>query len=78
MNIIKKLFSAKKNAKGFKPKQWVLTTGIKGGEWTLCRYSHYNKRGNHVFVGGTRSKICIPYNKKTKHLLGTIDEEEKL
>lgn len=69
ISFIKEIFSKRKS--GFKYKDWVLTTGIEGGEWTLCQYSHFSAGGNHVFVGGTRSKICIPFNRSTKHLLGT-------
>lgn len=75
IEYLKRFLDIRRNRKcRFKPKDWVLTTGIEGGVWTLCRYSHFNEYGNHVFIGGTRSKICIPYNKKTAHLLGTKEE----
>ena len=59
----------------FEPKQWVLMQDGKGNKWDLCQYAYsYNTSSGsirYVAVGGLCFEYCIPYNDKTKHLLGT-------
>ena len=46
-------------------------------EWVLCQFSNIKDLG-YIAVGGKYFTQCIPYNDKTKHLLGTIyDATEK-
>ena len=59
----------------FKPKDWVLCYG---DGWNLCQFSHTKLRDidyamMYVTVGGIAYERCIPYNEKTKHLLGTTN-----
>lgn len=61
----------------FTPKDWILCRCGKH-EWTLCQFSHINKRTNQfVSVNGLFWDIAIPYNDQTKHLLGTNDNWEE-
>lgn len=62
-----------------KPFQYVLTNDSEDGMWTLCQFSHIDKDGNYVFIGGNyadKHKV-IPYNKETAKLLGTTKNYEK-
>ena len=62
-----------------KPFDKVLVRLTKDGIWNVTFFSHYDKKvmwGCYPFVT-TSSKsysMCIPYNDKTKHLVGTSDE----
>ena len=62
----------------FEPGQPVI--GIDGrGEWRYDLFSHYKpelKIGNYVCSGRSYNK-CLPYNEKTKHLLGTTKDWEE-
>ena len=42
-------------------------------EWRYVTFSHYRKVGTPFCAGGQYWYQCIPFNKKTKHLLGTTD-----
>ena len=56
-----------------KPFDYVLSNDNDDNEWTLCQFSHIDKKGNTVFVGGSyadKGKIVLPY-KGNEHLLGT-------
>ena len=62
-----------------KPFDKVLVRLTKDGIWNVTFFSHYDKEvkwGCYPFVT-TSSKsysMCIPYNNKTKHLVGTSNE----
>jgi hypothetical protein len=44
------------------------------GEWTHTHFSHVRARPNFRFVAGAEIwRQCIPFDNKTKHLLGTTD-----
>lgn len=61
----------------FKPKDWCLMSCGGYNEWVLCQFSNIKDLG-YIAVGGKYFTQCIPYNDKTKHLLGTIyDATEK-
>ena len=45
-------------------------------EWVHCYYSHFSKNTNLHIADGSEWKECIPYNGRTKHLLGTTDDWE--
>ncbi len=61
----------------FKPKDWILCRCGKS-EWTLCQFSHIHKKmKKFISVNGIFWDIAIPYNEKTKHLLGTTDNWEE-
>ena len=57
--------------KEFYPTQVVLMCNA-GTEWTLCHYSHQNNSKPFSFraMGGRHYEYCLPYNNKTKYLLG--------
>lgn len=58
----------------FKPKDWILCRCGKS-EWTLCQFSHIHKKmKKFISVNGIFWDIAIPYNEKTKHLLGTTED----
>ena len=53
----------------------VLFRDSKYKPWTCSIFSHANFEFFHPFnVGICSYKWCIPYNKDTKHLVGTTDE----
>lgn len=61
----------------FKAMDWCLMREGKEhfvSDWTLCQFSHKMECGKYRAVGGCAYDECIPYNDKTKHLLGTTDE----
>lgn len=63
----------------FKPLEYVLSNDNEDNEWTLCQFSHFDKKGNTVFVGGSyadKGKVVLPY-KGNEHLLGTTKDEEE-
>jgi hypothetical protein len=57
----------------------VLVRDTNNDEWNYLYFSHYRKKmPDHFFAGGNPWYECIPFNKETKHLLGTTDMcEEK-
>ena len=55
----------------FNPKDWCLMRNKDNDLWTLCRYSHFISSGIFVAVGGIKFEQCIPYNDKTKEMIGT-------
>ena len=59
----------------FKPKQWVLTRDTSEWDWELTMFAYLNSDGRSKFtcINGVTFKQCIPFNKETKHLLGTTD-----
>ena len=62
----------------FKPLEYVLSNDNEDNEWTLCQFSHFDKKGNTVFVGGSyadKGKVILPY-KGNEHLLGTTNSLE--
>lgn len=67
------------NPNTLKPFDKVLVRLTKDGIWNVTFFSHYDKEvkwGCYPFVT-TSSKsysMCIPYNDKTKHLVGTSEE----
>lgn len=63
----------------FKALDYVLSNDNDDDEWVLCQFSHIDKHGNVVFVGGSysdRDKV-IPYNENTAHLIGTTEKNYK-
>lgn len=57
----------------FKPLEYVLSNDNEDKEWTLCQFSHFDKKGNTVFVGGSyadKGKVILHYE-GNEHLLGT-------
>ena len=67
------------NPKTLKPFDKVLSK-YDGGCWSANLFSHIEEENNKYhgtcsFVcNGSLVKFCIPYNDKTKHLVGTTDE----
>ena len=58
----------------FKPMDWCLMR-MSYSRWNLCQYAYYRKDIDmFAAVGGGLHEECIPYNEKTKHLLGTTDD----
>ena len=64
----------------FEPKDWVLGRMV-SKTWCLCQFSHketlFDGKVWYVAIGGIGYSQCIPYNKQTKHLLGTTDNWEE-
>ena len=63
----------------FKPLEYVLSNDNEDNEWTLCQFSHFDKKGNAVFVGGSyadKGKVILHY-KGNEHLLGTTKDVEE-
>lgn len=52
----------------------VLVRGQNGQNWIATFFSHIDNIFNMVVCGAQYWKYCIPYNNKTKHLLGTTDD----
>lgn len=61
----------------FKPLDYVLSNDNEDKEWCLCQFSHFDKEGNIVFVGGSfvDKKCVIPYE-GNEDLLGTTKSLE--
>lgn len=62
----------------FKPLEYVLSNDNEDKEWTLCQFSHFDKKGNAVFVGGNyadKGKVILHYE-GNEHLLGTTNSFE--
>lgn len=62
----------------FKPLEYVLSNDNEDNEWTLCQFSHFDKKGNAVFVGGNyadKGKVILHYE-GNEHLLGTTNSLE--
>lgn len=63
----------------FKPLEYVLSNDNEDNEWTLCQFSHFDKKGNTIFVGGSyadKGKVILPY-KGNESLLGTTKDVEE-
>ena len=63
----------------FKPLEYVLSNDNEDNEWTLCQFSHFDKKGNAVFVGDSyadKGKVILPYE-GNEHLLGTTKDVEE-
>lgn len=63
----------------FKPFDQVLVRDSDNEEWYPAHYKFYNIHNNeHPHVCDTLGwKQCIPYNEKTKHLVGTTEPYEQ-
>lgn len=62
----------------FKPLEYVLSNDNEDNEWTLCQFSHFDKKGNARFVGGNyadKGKVILHYE-GNEHLLGTTNSLE--
>ena len=61
----------------FNPLDYVLSNDNDDREWILCQFSHFDKKGNIVFVGGSfvDKKCVIPYV-GNEDLLGTTKSLE--
>lgn len=69
----------KKKEYQFQPLEYVLSNDNEDNEWTLCQFSHFDKKGNTVFVGGSyadKGKVILPYE-GNEHLLGTTKDVEE-
>ena len=87
--VVEKLFGGKLNRETleidpvkskhvFKPLEYVLSNDNEDKEWTLCQFSHFDKKGNAVFVGGSyadKGKVILHYE-GNEHLLGTTNSLE--
>ena len=75
LNSKKKCLEDVKKEKLFKPMQWCLMRYNEDTNWDLCLYAYTltMSDGSIIYraVGGIYFWSCIPYNDKTKHLLGT-------
>lgn len=63
----------------FKPLEYVLSNDNEDKEWTLCQFSHFDKKGNAVFVGGNyadKGKVILHYE-GNESLLGTTKDVEE-
>lgn len=63
----------------FKPLEYILSNDNEDNEWVLCQFSHFDKKGNVVFVGGSyadKGKVILPY-KGNESLLGTTKDAEE-
>ena len=60
----------------FEPLQKVLVRFHDSDTWAASLFSHirYNENEPFFTVGGITYAQCIPYNKETKHLLGTDND----
>lgn len=58
----------------FKPFDKVIMKST-GGVWSVDLFSHIDERNIYWGVGSF-STICLPYNEKTKKLIGTFDDYE--
>ena len=74
-NSEKKCLEDVKKEEQFKPMQWCLMRYDEDTNWDLCQYAYSlnMSAGSKIYVavGGLCFEYCIPYNDKTKHLLGT-------
>ena len=57
----------------FQPKDWCLMRTTSNYAWCLCQFSNMEAEA-YVAIGGAIHEYCIPYNDKTKHLLGTTED----
>ena len=73
-------FWDKSKAERFDPKTLqpfdkVLAKDGFSSKWTCSFFSHMdNDVSFPVYCSGGYFKVCIPYNKETKHLIGTTDD----
>ncbi len=75
-NAEKKILEAIKKEHQFQPLDYVLSNDNEDNEWTLCQFSHFDKKGNAVFVGGSyadKGRVILPYE-GNEHLLGTTKD----
>ena len=47
---------------------------VEGGNWECALFSHLNVKDRSAVCTGIIYNKCIPYNEKTKHLVGTNDD----
>lgn len=57
----------------FEPTEWCLMRTASNYAWCLGQFSNMDLE-SYVAIGGAIHKYCIPYNDKTKHLLGTTED----
>ena len=74
-------FKSKKNRfdpKTLKPFDKVLVRDFAGTEWSCDLFSYIenikSQEESFICTGGISFNFCIPYNDKTKHLVGTTKE----
>jgi hypothetical protein len=67
---------AKFDIKSLKPFDKVLVRDDDKSEWYCEFYSHYRNNTSHYKYACTSSAFyqCIPYNDRTKHLVGTTED----
>lgn len=57
----------------FKPFDKVLVRDSTSEDWTAAFFSHVGDNPCRYYASGSCYAFCIPYNERTKHLLGTTD-----
>ena len=61
--------------KTFQPFDKVLAKDGFASKWTCSFFSHIDNDASFpVYCSGGYFKVCIPYNKETKHLVGTLND----
>ena len=61
--------------KTLKPFDRVLVRNFKAYKWKCEHFSYFNEGNDYPCMCSSNSyAFCIPYNDKTKHLVGTSDE----
>ena len=74
---LEKLLEHKFDPKTLQPFDKVLVRSHSTGQWRCSFFSHYrlnSDRRELITAYCTYYDFCIPYNKDTKHLIGTTDE----
>ena len=75
---LEKLVKPKFDPKTLKPFDKVLVRDFAGTEWSCDLFSYIenvkNQEESFMCTGCSEYNFCIPYNDKTKHLVGTTEE----
>ncbi len=63
----------------FRFRQLVMVRPSEDFKWCAAEFSHIENESWYCVLGGMCYRLCIPFNDKTKHLLGTNEnwEDEK-
>lgn len=71
---LKRFFGVEEKPKyEFKPFDKVLVRDSTSEDWTAAFFSHVGDNPCRYYASGSCYAFCIPYNERTKHLLGTTD-----
>ena len=57
--------------KTLQPFDKVLVRDVSTSDWYVDFFSNFNDRGEFICIGGCHWTMGIPYDKNTKHLVGT-------